>query len=503
MGNTFKFKNSFPLLWVRPELLIFILSLGVSSFFFQEAQWNQNSRFDLVRSMVELKTFKIDKFHENTGDKYKRGDHYYSDKAPGTSWLAALPYYIIHKMAGDFSKDPKFLKFSLGVSTVFAVGIPSSFALVAIFYFLRMMMLSAGISACLTLAYGFGTLTFPYSTMFYGHQLSAALLIISFALLFRIKHIKSFSRRQLLGIGFLLGFSFITDYSSILGIIPLLVYAGIILRWSLKPIMLGSAGFFLPVLFLLYYNWSVFGGILNFSYQFSVIPEIHQGVFLGLGSPHLDRIFYLLFSGYRGLFFSSPWLLLGIPGMCLLVQKKGYRAEGMICLTIFILFVWFNASFEGWHGGSAFGARYLIPSIPFLAVAAGAFWLPYHGRTVLLNNDHTISESNTKKNQTIKTYKSLSINLAFTLAAIYSIFMMFVATAVNPQVPVFNLSPYSYLIPTFFSGKLMGNMGELLGLKGLLTVIPLVLFLGIISFWLFKVVRQSQSEFAFLNGDMH
>lgn len=111
MENIFKFKNFFLLLCFRPEVVIFILSLGISSYFFQVSGWNQNSRLDLVRSMVELKTFKIDKFHENTGDKSRRGDHFYSDKAPGTSLLAALPYFIIHKMTGDFSKDPKFLFF--------------------------------------------------------------------------------------------------------------------------------------------------------------------------------------------------------------------------------------------------------------------------------------------------------------------------------------------------------------------------------------------------------
>ena len=56
------------------------------------ADWNQNSRFDLVVALVEDHTFQIDKYVANTGDYALYDGHYYSDKAPGMA-LLGLPVY--------------------------------------------------------------------------------------------------------------------------------------------------------------------------------------------------------------------------------------------------------------------------------------------------------------------------------------------------------------------------------------------------------------------------
>ena len=52
-------------------------------FFYEGGGWNQNSRFDLLRAIVERHTLQIDAYHENTQDKAHFRGHYYSDKAPG------------------------------------------------------------------------------------------------------------------------------------------------------------------------------------------------------------------------------------------------------------------------------------------------------------------------------------------------------------------------------------------------------------------------------------
>ena len=52
-------------------------------YFYEGGGWNQNSRFDLLRAMVERHTLQIDAYHENTQDKAHLRGHYYSDKAPG------------------------------------------------------------------------------------------------------------------------------------------------------------------------------------------------------------------------------------------------------------------------------------------------------------------------------------------------------------------------------------------------------------------------------------
>src|ERR1035441_2624081 len=69
-------------------LLIGAVVLVAYVYFYQGGGWNQNSRFDLVRAMVELGTLRIDAYRENTGDKAFANGHYYSDKAPGLALLA-------------------------------------------------------------------------------------------------------------------------------------------------------------------------------------------------------------------------------------------------------------------------------------------------------------------------------------------------------------------------------------------------------------------------------
>src|SRR6476646_1883475 len=78
----------------RRALLIFVVTLVSYAYFYEGGGWNQNTRFDLVRAIVEHGTVRIDLYHENTGDKAHLGSHFYMDKAPGAS-LVAVPFVAI------------------------------------------------------------------------------------------------------------------------------------------------------------------------------------------------------------------------------------------------------------------------------------------------------------------------------------------------------------------------------------------------------------------------
>src|SRR5215211_4871580 len=75
-------------------LAIFAVLLVSYAYFYQGGGWNENSRMDLVRALVEDHSLIIDRFHTNTRDLAKFGGHYYSDKAPGVS-IAAAPTYAL------------------------------------------------------------------------------------------------------------------------------------------------------------------------------------------------------------------------------------------------------------------------------------------------------------------------------------------------------------------------------------------------------------------------
>src|ERR1700758_498025 len=63
-------------------------------YFYEGGGWNQNSRFDLLRAIVERHTLQIDAYHQNTQDKAHFQGHYYSDKAPGQVFLA-VPFAVV------------------------------------------------------------------------------------------------------------------------------------------------------------------------------------------------------------------------------------------------------------------------------------------------------------------------------------------------------------------------------------------------------------------------
>ena len=84
----------------RPEAALFAMALGCYAYFFQGGGWNQNSRFNLVRSIVEQHTIVVDDYVHNTGDIALRDGHYYCDKAPGVSILAVPVYAAVHPFAG-------------------------------------------------------------------------------------------------------------------------------------------------------------------------------------------------------------------------------------------------------------------------------------------------------------------------------------------------------------------------------------------------------------------
>src|SRR5207248_4649981 len=75
---------------MRPAraLLLGAVLLTSYAYFYQGGGWNQNSRFDLVRAIIECHTLSIDAYHGNTQDKAFANGHYYSDKAPGVAFLA-------------------------------------------------------------------------------------------------------------------------------------------------------------------------------------------------------------------------------------------------------------------------------------------------------------------------------------------------------------------------------------------------------------------------------
>ncbi len=80
------------------------------------------------------------------------------------------------------------------------------------------------------LAVGLGTMLWPYSAVYYGHVMAATFLIVAFYLLLLMRD-KAGMRlgRKFAGAGASMGLAFITEYTSALIIVGLLLYAAYVL----------------------------------------------------------------------------------------------------------------------------------------------------------------------------------------------------------------------------------------------------------------------------------
>lgn len=484
-----------------PRWVLFVLVFGVYAYFYQGGGWNQNSRFDLTRAIVEQGTACIDAYESNTGDKARVKGRYYCDKAPGVSFLAVPVYALFHPFAEGQRPKARLVTRAAYLATLLVVSLPSALAAVLLSTLGSSFGWSRRGATALALAWALGTMAFPYSTLFYSHQLAAALLLVAFALLIRLRQAtppSPSSSRWLALVGLLLGATVAIEYPPALAVAVLLGYAALTVRpWPRLLWLL--AGMVPPVVALAAYHWTVFGGPFTLPYHHDTEAPRHQGLFLGVSTPQFDILYKILIGGQRGLFVFSPWLLLAIPGLLRLIRHRRFRLEGIVCLATFASLVAFNASLStsptDWRAGWGMGPRHLIAGLPFLAIGVGGLLLPAHGAE-----------------RAKRWLRGLGVALAGLLVA-FSVSMMLIATSVRPEAPTAYRRPFQdFLIPAFFDGELAQNTipihtgivkerreawnwGEAFGLSGLPTLIPLGAFAALTGAWLLACLKRPQAEF--------
>jgi hypothetical protein len=86
--------------------------------------------------------------------------------------------------------------------------------------------------------------------------------------------------------------------------------------------------------------------------------------------------------GDRGLLIVSPIAVVALIGLTLLARE--HRAEAIACAAIFLGFLVLSVGYFLPYGGVSPGPRFLVPSLPFLAVGLGPVFARLPGISTVL-----------------------------------------------------------------------------------------------------------------------
>ncbi|MBI3965493.1 MAG: hypothetical protein HY329_07640, partial [Chloroflexi bacterium] len=567
-------------------------------FILNGAVWNADSRLALTYAIVDRGTLTIDAYHHVTEDKSFHDGHYYTDKAPGLSFLAVPVYALLGPALGDvFTGQLAFVM--RYVITLAVVAFPAAAFGAWLCGALGDDRHGAPIldrtadRIALALCYGLGTIGLTNSIVFYSHHVTAMLVFAAFALLRSqqagadadsqrggkhagraVSGLAWWSPRaswRIMLAGLLCGYAVITEFPAAIGAASIAVYAlatggyssaraaklsrrsagdaagdetsrlapGSIssdrstlaqtamdpepsptwgcsspstgspsvatvtgnaadlraepraplsnatgndasppfrtppfrmtpfrmtpfrttrFQWTelgtpassilarLNALVWFTAGAVPPLLLLAWYNWAAFGSPFTLGYaSLGGLPKFQEGMsrgLLGVTWPDLGALWGITFSPYRGLFLLSPWLLLAVPGVWLAWRRR--PTEAALLAAVPIAYLLFNSAYFFWEGGDSLGPRHTVPALPFLAWASAYAWSRLRPVGYVLG--------------------------------LFSIVLVVVATATAPFPPPEVGNPLAELVaPALIRGDVVPNWGQLLGLPGAASLLPLAI----------------------------
>jgi len=243
------------------------------------------------------------------------------------------------------------------------------------------------------------------------------------------------------------------------------------------------------VIVLVGYLHAAFGSIRpSYSYYDpNSFSFMQQRGYLGLTYPHPDRLLKLLFGCSRGLLFASLVVLAAPFGLWWLWREKTHRAAALVAGAIASYYFLFNASFYWWKAGLTFGPRYAGASIPFLCVGLAVAW---------------------KRARPM--WRRVMVGLA-----LCSEFVALMVVSTSSQLSMQDTCPIVHSVwPAFWSGQMAinhesvlkvveagtsmeygaFNLGQLAGLRGLASLVPLFVIWGVAGLLWWRMHRGQQPD---------
>jgi hypothetical protein len=372
------------------EFKIFLTFFLIYFLFVHWIGWYEESVFALTRAIVDEGRFEIDSYANQTGDRAYYQGHYYTDKAPGTSFLAIPTYvtwkflyfnffpesfrkenhgtfeYITYKAHNTFIvilPNPSFfILTSMILITIFTSSLFSAFLVVLIYKISKYFTKKESTRVFLTFTAGLGTLIFPYALVLMNHATSTFFAFLAFYLLFKVKQERIQSNKHFIVSGLSIGYAITTSLpASIIGI-ACLAY---LLHFRRSGVIYFITGLFLGISPFIFYNYIITNSFFTPPRAY-LDKEIFSRLWrlcIPLFLPNLFIIVRLLIYPHKGLLFYYPIFLFSFLGMYYMYKK--FKAETLLILFIFFSYLIINTKLL-WWGGTCFGPRHLTPTVPFL-----------------------------------------------------------------------------------------------------------------------------------------
>lgn len=348
-----------------------------------------------VFNMFFAREINLDHFWDSSGVtdlSYSPNGHLYSGYPPGAAFLT-LPFFVVEQVSAFLHVHllgPMNGTIAWWLESIF-IALPSALALalttVLLFDLLRRFGVGRGAALVSAWALPFTTFILPYATVIHYQPLAMFWVFLSLWLVLGLQGpaLQKRKGRAFLG-GFALGMATLTEYVSLLYVIPI----GIYLFWRLRKFWPFAAGLAIPLAFLAFYNWQSFGAPYHFSHQYmgtmpinlteyvAQPPEVRLGLAkrlipktLVFGLTPWVSLFGLYLSPLRGLIFHAPLVLLAPLGVIRFWKK--YRAEALALIGGIAIITFLYSFWKEWWAGWNYGPRFLISTLPiwFLFVGFG------------------------------------------------------------------------------------------------------------------------------------
>ena len=398
----------------------------------QSLGWAQTSYFAFVKGLGDG-TPQIDRYHWETRDKSYTDGHFFSVKAPGLpvlllpAWKAldAVGAPSLAADAADAARRGGARQWTYRGLNVSAYGYDITRArqikrtlehqapliwvlgllgtvLPAVLLLLLVRRIvdrrHPGLGTATALSLGAGTLLMPFAVNLFGHALAALIGFAAFALLLRER--QGPPRTALVALaGLIAGAAVLVEYPLAFAGAVIGVYAvlrGDVLARGIGAVLRRAGAFAAGAIAgaapVAAYNLWAFGSVTRMSYDNAVDQQgftghatlgLNSGGFFGIGVPHVRTALELLFSP-RGIVALTPVVALGVAGIVLL-HRRGRRAEALTIGGVVLVFLIYDAGYWLPFGGGSPGPRFLVATLPFLALGIAETWRRAPATTLVLS----------------------------------------------------------------------------------------------------------------------